>query len=663
MKKIIFLLFLFSIPSLANAKFVYPFKEISKSDCRFSNFESLWADCKKDLPILKTSDYKKLKDDYNYRRVYTVLWWATYDYGWDSWYWSHQWVDIATSEWTPIYAIWDWTVKIAWEMSGRWKNVTIEHNVNWRKIYSNYSHMSKIWVTSWTQVKAWDLIWRVWHTWNSYGNHLHFQIDLDTSSIHPYYPSKVNCSNAWAWAMNLVNKWYCRDDLLAKTVDPLAFLESQWAIISKAKNNEEIKKENKKQVEKTKIEQKNLLSRADIQKIEVENFLKNYKIDFTINKLHTNIAIWDSLKMTINIKDRLWKAYNWTTPDYININVSNTNTKAFPEKILILENWKRDIIFNWAKRWLSKVKIKIWSVTIKEFDFFIFWKDDVIYWNKAWIWWDKWVWLWDKTSSKIVIYKDNSKLIWVPYSWKYVLKSANDNMLFCMKQPKKVEEINAILASKCKAEDYKKTITFWINDTFQWTFYFDYKLIWSNKTYNINVLNWKTNAKLWEKKIELYVSKDLKRNHPYYQEIAKFISSWIIENKSKDYFLADRTLLQSDAISFIENNLFYKLNQEKNADKIRQIKLSIFTLRWEKNDKFKNMTRKNFFDLVYKYLIIDKNNKETIKFLDLNNDYKWKVWNIFNSKNTWKDKFWTKYFQPDKEITRWEAVYMMSLVK
>lgn len=663
MKKIIFLLFLFFLPTLANAKFVYPFKEISKSDCRFSNFETLWANCIKDFPILKTSDYKKYKDDYNYRRVYTVLWGATYDYGWDSWYGSHQWVDIATSEGTPVYSIWDWVVKIAWEMTGRWKTVTIEHNVNWRKIYSNYAHLSKIWVVSGQKIQAWDLIGRVGHTGNSYGNHLHFQIDLDTSSIHPYYPSKQNCSDASAWSMNLVNKWLCREDLLAKTVDPLAFLESEWAIISKAKNNEQIKIENKKQVEKTKISQDILLSRADIQKIEVENFLKTYKIDFTINKLYTNLAIWDSLKMTINIKDRLGKAYNWTTPDYININVSNLNMKAFPEKILILDNWKRDIVFNWIKRWVTKVKIKIWSVTIKEFDFFIFWKDDVIYGNKAWIGWDKWVWLGDKTSSKVVIYKDNSKLIGVPYSGKYTLKSVNDNMLFCLKQPKTSDQIKSVMATKCRPDEYKKSIVFGINDTFQWTFYFDYKLIWSSKPYTINVLNWKTNEKLWEKKIEVYVSKDLKKNHPYYPEILKFISAWIIENKSRDYFVADRIITKSEAINFIENNLFYKLEQEKNTENIRKIKLSIFTLRWEKIDKSKNMTRKAFFDLLYKYLIINKKDIETIKFLDLTADYRAKVWNIFDIKNTWRDKFWTKYFQWDKEITRWEAVYMMSRVR
>jgi hypothetical protein len=36
-----------------------------------------------------------------------------------------------------------------------------------------------------------------------------------------------------------------------------------------------------------------------------------------------------------------------------------------------------------------------------------------------------------------------------------------------MKQPKTSEQINAVMNTKCKAEDYKKSIVFGINDTFQ----------------------------------------------------------------------------------------------------------------------------------------------------------------------------------------------------
>jgi hypothetical protein len=38
-------------------KIVYPIKTISKLKCRFSDFDTLTSDCKRDLPILKTKDY------------------------------------------------------------------------------------------------------------------------------------------------------------------------------------------------------------------------------------------------------------------------------------------------------------------------------------------------------------------------------------------------------------------------------------------------------------------------------------------------------------------------------------------------------------------------------------------------------------------------------
>jgi hypothetical protein len=57
---------------------------MSKPECRFQDFQSLSAECKQQLPILKTADYQKYKNDYSvYRRIYTVLWGSSYDYGWD----------------------------------------------------------------------------------------------------------------------------------------------------------------------------------------------------------------------------------------------------------------------------------------------------------------------------------------------------------------------------------------------------------------------------------------------------------------------------------------------------------------------------------------------------------------------------------------------------
>jgi hypothetical protein len=38
---------------------VYPLKQVSKLECRYEDFNNLSSDCKQDLIILNTKDYKK----------------------------------------------------------------------------------------------------------------------------------------------------------------------------------------------------------------------------------------------------------------------------------------------------------------------------------------------------------------------------------------------------------------------------------------------------------------------------------------------------------------------------------------------------------------------------------------------------------------------------
>jgi len=211
---------------------IYPLKQISKLDCRFTDFGELSSDCKQDLPLLKTSDYTKYATQnwgYNdFTRLYTVLWGSSYTYGWDVWNGWHMWVDIATAKWTPVYAITEWTVILAKESSMEWKNISIKHIINWKTIVSDYMHLSKIEVNVWDKVSAWTKIWEVGSTWNSTWNHLHFQIDINTSSSPAYY-NYVSCPYSY---YKISEEWVCFNELEKITVDPLAFLETKWAILN-----------------------------------------------------------------------------------------------------------------------------------------------------------------------------------------------------------------------------------------------------------------------------------------------------------------------------------------------------------------------------------------------------------------------------------------------
>lgn len=214
---------------------VYPLKTISKLECRFEDYDTLSSKCKESLPILKTKDYKKYaakNGGYNdYTRLYTVLWGASYKYGWDVGNGGHQWTDIATAKGTPIYSMADGVVIAAWSDAGWGNYVSIEHKINGKKVISNYAHMSKKIVKNGEKVNVWEKIGEVGSTGNSTGNHLHFQIDLP-NKFHPYYYDWNACPYSY---YKITEEGVCFDELSKNTIDPLAFLESNGAILDEIK--------------------------------------------------------------------------------------------------------------------------------------------------------------------------------------------------------------------------------------------------------------------------------------------------------------------------------------------------------------------------------------------------------------------------------------------
>lgn len=182
-----FCLFFASIQMTSAGSFVYPFDQIAKPSCRYSAWSTLDGNCKMTLPRISGADYTKYKDNNEYRRIYSVLWGATYTYGWDVGYGSHLGVDIATAQGTPVHSIGDGVVVSAGWATGWGNIITIKHTLSDGKaIYSNYAHLSKTSVLKGSIVQAGSTIGEVGNTGNSYGNHLHFQLDT-TTQAHPYY--------------------------------------------------------------------------------------------------------------------------------------------------------------------------------------------------------------------------------------------------------------------------------------------------------------------------------------------------------------------------------------------------------------------------------------------------------------------------------------------
>lgn len=206
----------------------YPVKQVAKPECKADHWDKLSPECKINLPIIAKANYSAYRENQLVRLIYSVLWWAPYSDGWDMKKWAHEWVDIVSSEGTPIYAVEDGTVVRARAAAGYWNLVTIKHKLaNWKNVYSIYGHLEAITTKEWATVKEWEKIGTMWHEWMARGNHLHFAINTTEENTYAFFGCK---DYPKIWDYEVVEKGLCRDTLFARTVDPIAFIEFNWTI-------------------------------------------------------------------------------------------------------------------------------------------------------------------------------------------------------------------------------------------------------------------------------------------------------------------------------------------------------------------------------------------------------------------------------------------------
>lgn len=636
---IFFIFFVFMIKT--NADFSYPIREISKVECRFNNFSLLWDDCKMNLPILKTQDYNKYKNDYSlYRRVYTVLWWSSYTYGWDVWNGGHSWLDIATSKWTPVYPITSWKVVVAWFLAWWWNTIKIEHTLNGKKIYSNYAHLSKINVWVWDNVSIQNIIWEVWNTWNSYWNHLHFQIDLSNSSW-PWYRKNCQIKDY----NSIVNWWACFEELNQNTTDPIYFLETQWANIKLSNSNFE------------KISKEWLISREEILRREIQEFFKNYNISIGLTNFWWNTLINQNSNFRIKIIDKKTKKlFNGNLPDSLNFKYNSKELEIFPSWILAIENWYRDFTVNSKKPWKITIWVYVWEIFFKNISFGVFDNKSSIlptswsfYGNTKIVSWDIWKW--------IIVFSDKNKLniLWVKFDWKYSITSKDKDMFFCVKTVKNMSELSYNFNTNCELKDFKKETIFDYNNSINWLLILNYIKSWNNIS-TIQVLNNKKDIIL-SKNTSSILPKWIDKNHIYYNEIIQVLEKWIISWLKDNYILQDRELNEYDAKNMMLKYLYFIKNTTWNL----KIDEKINSLLSYNADKYKILTRIEFINFISSYYDFPLYTGESISYRDIKNEiYKQKISNIFNW-NTYKDSFWNNYFQSDKKITKWEWMYIFYL--
>ena len=758
----------FNTAQAGDSEIVYPLQEISKLDCRFQDFDTLSSDCKQKLPVLKTKDYAKYaakNGGYNdYTRLYTVLWWASYKYGWDVWHGGHIGTDIATAKGTPIYSMADGTVIHSKTDVALWKMVSIEHYIDGKKIVSNYAHMSEIIAKKWQKVKAGQLIWKVGSTGNSTGNHLHFQLDLDTP-FHPYYYSYNNCPYSY---YKITEDWVCFDELEKNTIDPLKFLETKGSILKDIQvtgsydssattvtptstdeyvfnrtvyigyNKNDIKavqriykdlgvykwsingnyedieddiiqyqlntgvisskseygagrfgpktraqtksdydkflasgekitvdEENTEKVYITtnvkteKISRQNILSREEIEAREVENFLKKYNVSLSFEDVWWNVQVWKTTKINLEITDKRWKGFKGNMPGGMTFIADTSTVQMFPERLFYFTDGQRDILVKGLKPGNITISVKIGGTIIKRIPIKVYESGKTIYPSKAVIIGNTSPIL-GEANTAVVVFKDDSgrNLINLEYGSTYKVNTNNGTKI-CLKQWN-VNSLSKLAKTKCDESEYKDHVTFTYDDTIWGIAVFDYKSL--NKNTKLEIVNTYDNSVLVTQKLNVKDPKGLKTNYVYREDVLSLLSEWVADWINQWYFLEDRDITKLDTLNWIENALNEYKDSAISNDVASKIDTNIDYIQAAKTKvgKYTKISRKDFLELTYEFLVFDTNTNVALKqYRDLDNVSNIKASYVLNN-TTWKDQFGENYFQPDNNITRWEAAFMVN---
>ncbi len=640
MKKIIFFLSCLLSYSVANW-WSYPLHEIAKpiASCKFNLWKNLWPSCKIPLPKLTPSMYKsKAKDIYFYRRIYTVLWMWSYKYGWDVMHWSHLWVDIATSKWTPVYSIWNGRVVYAAYHKGRWRVVVIQHRVNGRYVYSNYAHLSKILVKFWQIVNQNTKIWEVWHTWNARWNHLHFQIDTNQSIWwHPRWFR--HCY--WHSITAITNSTMCQKGALENTVDPLAFLATNGAVI-KYTVNQKIQKQ-------PKISRKNIISREEIQRQIVQEFLRSHRFSFNFSNAWV-YYIWKYGSFTISLKDRRWRNYNNILPDDINIIYDKSFFSAVSPRWIKIIDGSRKITFIPRKAWTTFFTIKMWKQFLYQKTIRIVKKWQVLqvkHWNIVTFPRNKYVW---QPARWINIFQDAwyMNIIRVPFAGNYKLTSSTKDIVFC----KAWTNIRYLNYFHCNIYNTSKWINFSYKDTIFGLLVFKfYSNSWKPSKLLVQDVQWKTISQsrtLYFRPVRFVDPSSV--YNPYLLSACKrWLCLWVLDR----WYLWNTKKVSKTMVKYILVNMMNYL--------WKKLKYTISS-----SDNTKYVTRWEFVDYVFKILWLKIKNYNIIpKYIDVRNQSKELQNNIVYLTKlwfSWKDRFAKYHFQPNKVITLQESLYFVEFL-
>ncbi len=643
-----------AIPAASYAAgFSYPFEKISSPSCKWNAWSTLGDDCKIDFPKIAGARYSDYEKNSLYRRVYSVLWGSTYDYGWDLGNGSHLGVDIATSAGTPVLSIGDGEVVSAGWANGWGNTVAVKHALGDSSvIYSTYSHLSKIDVAKGSKISRAQKIGEVGNTGNSYGNHLHFQIDT-TNQAHPYY--YVTCGKGRD-PLSIVNQGLCRDYLTANTIDPIAFLESGQTTAPGGPTAATV--ENIQNRPQQKVDRTNMKSRAEIQEEEMQEFLRTHSVSIGLSNDGTNLRPGASVRAFVTSKDVFGRPTTGNFPELgIEAVFDRSGLSVFPERIVALDGGKREFAIRALKPGSYEITFKMGSATVATRKIFVLSDTDARLPATAKIALPSSILLGDDRQFLVVMQtKYGTPLLDSPFDGRYELSALNGKVKFC----------NASKGTKnaCRTENLVDRLEFSYADTYRGV------LVAKVRAYSFAPVALELVRKdLPKAKSVTRTKKDavignprgFDNSHPYAPEILSALQKGWYPLKD-GYLLQDRELVGANLKELVRRYLGYRYLKAGNdfaTKKAMAERIVLFEKEFATMDDYRRISRGELANALLRAsgtAIVPASGRG---FTDETGAWKDSISTIRETfAFKWKDQFGQNYFQPDKIATVGEALYV-----
>ena len=457
--------------------------------------------------------------------------------------------------------------------------------------------------------------------------------------------------------MAVVNQGACRDFLARNTIDPIAFLESGKIAVPGTATKEVVESVQNRPVKV--VERTNMKTRAQIQEEEIQEFLKENSLSFGLSEAGTNVPVGGSVTTFVASGDRRGKSTRGNLPESgLDIVFDHAGLSVFPEKIVALDGGRREFRITGKKPGAYEIAFKMGQTVVARRTVVVLTPTDAQTVATADI----------RTPSKVLLGEDKELLVVMRtrygtpmtdarYAGKFKLSAIRGKAKFC----------NASLDPKtaCRSENLVEELVFGAEETYRGvlkarirTYSFaPVALQVTRLDGNKSVLVSKTNRDL-----PIGNPKGIDSSYAYYREaISALEKGWF---PLKDGFLLqDRELTGAQAKELVRRYLGYRwLKAGNDFGKKKSIGAAI--LRFErdfgKSDDYARITRGQLADLLlggkgvpYAAETPDRG------FTDETGTWKSAVRTMritFGFK--WQDQFGERYFQPDKNVTVGEALYL-----